>query len=192
VSGGAGLGAIGPNCCTASLVSSAAHSIAGVVTGTAALWRPPAAVSDLDQLNYYLTSFRSDVFPFEWLGIHIVPWTRFRPARFSKLTPAAALRHRSRSANVARRRYRPNPCGGMRMPRVKRTRRKHSVRASVQIHQLSKAGTSIDFHIYADEEKIGTMIIGRGSLTWFGRNRKTPIELNWTRFAQIMDERYDD
>ena len=78
------------------------------------------------------------------------------------------------------------------MPRVKRTRRKHSVRASVQIHQLSKAGTSIDFHIYADEEKIGTMIIGRGSVTWFGRNRKTPIEHNWTRFAQIMDERYDD
>ncbi|TMH65854.1 MAG: hypothetical protein E6H48_13115 [Betaproteobacteria bacterium] len=78
------------------------------------------------------------------------------------------------------------------MPRAKRTRRKHSVRASVQIHQLSKAGTSIDFYIYADAEKIGTMIIGRGSLTWFGRNRKTPIELNWTRFAQIMDERYDD
>ena len=78
------------------------------------------------------------------------------------------------------------------MPRAKRTRRKHSVRASVQIHQLSKAGTSIDFYIYADEEKIGTMIIGRGSLTWFGRNRKTPIELNWTRFAQIMDERYDE
>src|SRR2546430_16697059 len=78
------------------------------------------------------------------------------------------------------------------MPRAKRTGRKHSVRASVQIHQLSKAGTSIDFHNYADEEKIGTMIIGRGSLTWFGRNRKTPIELNWTRFAQIMDERYDE
>lgn len=78
------------------------------------------------------------------------------------------------------------------MPRVKRKPRKHSVRASVQIHQLSKAGTSIDFQIYADEEKIGTMIIGRGSITWFGRNRKTPIELNWTRFAQIMDERYDD
>ena len=78
------------------------------------------------------------------------------------------------------------------MPRPKRKQRKHSVRASVQIHQSSKAGTLIDFQIYADEEKIGTMIIGRGSLTWFGRSRKTPIELNWTRFAQVMDERYDD
>ena len=78
------------------------------------------------------------------------------------------------------------------MPRAKRKRRKHSVRASVHIHQLSKAGTSVDFKIYADEEKIGTMIIGRGSITWFGRNRKTPIELDWTHFAKIMDERYDD
>ena len=76
------------------------------------------------------------------------------------------------------------------MPRTKRIRRKHSVRASVQIHQLSKAGTSIDFNVYADQEKIGTLIIGRGSLTWFGRNRKTPIELSWSRFAQLMDERY--
>ena len=76
------------------------------------------------------------------------------------------------------------------MPRAKRPRRKHSVRASVQIHQLSRAGTSIDFEVFADEEKIGTLIIGRGSLTWFGRNRKTPIELSWTRFAQLMDERY--
>jgi hypothetical protein len=76
------------------------------------------------------------------------------------------------------------------MPKRKRSRRKHSVSASVQIHQLSKAGTSIDFEIFADEEKIGTMIIGRGSLTWYGRNRKKPIELSWTRFAELMDERY--
>jgi hypothetical protein len=35
------------------------HSIAGVVTGTAAPSRPPAEVSNLDQLPYHLTSFRS-------------------------------------------------------------------------------------------------------------------------------------
>jgi len=74
LSGGAALGAIDRNCCTASLVSSAAHSIAGgVVTGTAARWRPPAEASDLDQLHDHLISLRADVFPFEWIGIHIVP-----------------------------------------------------------------------------------------------------------------------
>ena len=76
------------------------------------------------------------------------------------------------------------------MRKRKGTRRKHAVRASVQIHELSKDGTSIDFEIFADDEKIGTIIIGRGSITWFGRNRKTPIELSWSRFAELMDERY--
>jgi hypothetical protein len=75
------------------------------------------------------------------------------------------------------------------MPR-KSTRRKHTVSASVQLHELTKAGTSIDFEIFADDEKIGTMIIGRGSITWYGRKRKKPIELSWTRFAELMDERY--
>ena len=68
--------------------------------------------------------------------------------------------------------------------------RKHSVSASVQIHQLTKAGTSIDFEIFSGAEKIGTIIIGRGSLTWFGRSRRRSIELSWTRFAKLMDEQY--
>ena len=76
------------------------------------------------------------------------------------------------------------------MAKAKRRVRKHSVSASVQIHELTKAGTSIDFEIFSDAEKIGTIIIGRGSLTWFGRNRRKPIELNWTRFAKLMDEQY--
>jgi hypothetical protein len=54
------------------------------------------------------------------------------------------------------------------MPRTKGMRRRHSVRASVQIHELSKAGTSIEFEIFADAEKIGTIIIGRrfDNLVW--------------------------
>ena len=76
------------------------------------------------------------------------------------------------------------------MVKAKPRARKHSVSASVQIHELTKAGTSIDFEIFSEAEKLGTIIIGRGSLTWFGRNRRKPIELNWTRFAKLMDEQY--
>ena len=76
------------------------------------------------------------------------------------------------------------------MPAAKRVRRKHSVSATVQIHELSKAGTSIDFEIFADDEKVGTIIIGRGSITWYGRNRRKPIELSWTKFSTLMDEQY--
>jgi len=76
------------------------------------------------------------------------------------------------------------------MAKAKRTVRKHSVSASVQIHELTKAGTSIDFEIFSEAEKIGTIVIGRGSLTWFGRKRRKSIELSWTRFAKLMDEQY--
>src|SRR5215216_4871963 len=70
----------------------------------------------------------------------------------------------------------------------KRSPRKHAVRASIQVHELSKAGTSIEFEIYASGEKIGTLVIGRGSLTWRGGKRQKEKTITWTRFAEMMDE----
>ena len=67
--------------------------------------------------------------------------------------------------------------------------KKHTVRANVQILDLTKAGSSMDFEIFANDEKIGTIIIGRGSLTWYGRNRKHGKTLSWSEFAEMMDER---
>ena len=68
------------------------------------------------------------------------------------------------------------------------SRCKQEERASAyrDFHELTKAGTSIDFEIFSEAEKIGTIVIGRGSLTWFGRNRRKSIELSWTRFAKLM------
>jgi hypothetical protein len=74
------------------------------------------------------------------------------------------------------------------MEKKKRTVRKHTVRANVQITDLTKAGSSIDFEIYAEGEKIGTIILGRGSLTWYGKKRQHGKRLSWSRFAQLMDE----
>ncbi len=57
--------------------------------------------------------------------------------------------------------------------RRRRTRiRRHTAKANVQVLELSKAGTSIDIELFADDEKIGTLVIGRGSLTWFGKKWK--------------------
>ena len=70
----------------------------------------------------------------------------------------------------------------------KRTARKHSVRANIQVQELSKAGTSIEFEIYASGEKIGTIVIGRGSLIWRGGRRQTDKKISWSRFAELMDE----
>lgn len=77
---------------------------------------------------------------------------------------------------------------GKRQPEGKSAGRKHSVRASIQVQELTKAGTSIEFEIYAGGEKIGTMVIGRGSLVWRGGRRQIDKKISWTRFAELMDE----
>jgi hypothetical protein len=66
--------------------------------------------------------------------------------------------------------------------------RKHRVTAQVQILDLTKAGSSMEFEIYASEEKIGTIVIGRGSLTWRGGRRKSDKRLSWSQFAELMDK----
>lgn len=67
-------------------------------------------------------------------------------------------------------------------------RRKHSVKANVQILDLTKAGSSMSFEIYANDEKIGEIKLGRGSITWFGKNRKSGHAMSWSNFAKKMDE----
>ena len=70
----------------------------------------------------------------------------------------------------------------------KATVRKHTVRARMQVLELTKSGSSMDFEIFANSEKLGTIIIGRGSLTWYGKSRKTGKVFSWTEFAKLMDE----
>lgn len=41
------------------------------------------------------------------------------------------------------------------MPK-KKVIKKHSVRANLQVVELTRAGSSLDLEIYADKEKIGT------------------------------------
>lgn len=73
------------------------------------------------------------------------------------------------------------------MPRKKRVSRLHSVRASLNVPQLSKAGSSLELEIYAEEQKIGTLVIGRGSLYWRGGKRHSSKRISWSAFAERMD-----
>jgi len=72
------------------------------------------------------------------------------------------------------------------MPK-KRIQRKHAVKANLQVMELAKAGSSLELEIFASQEKLGTLIIGRGSLYWYGRNRHKSKRISWTRFAEMMD-----
>ena len=67
------------------------------------------------------------------------------------------------------------------------SRRVHSANALVQVFGLSKAGTSIHLNIYAEQEKIGTLVIGRGSLTWSGKQWKHGRRFSWSQFAALME-----
>jgi hypothetical protein len=42
--------------------------------------------------------------------------------------------------------------------------------------------------IFADEEKIGEIELGRGSITWYGGKRRTGKKMSWSRFADLMNE----
>ena len=71
-------------------------------------------------------------------------------------------------------------------------RRRHIVKASVQIFNLSKAGTSLELEIFERKpknkrRKFGTVIIGRGSLTWKRRKGHLGKRISWTRFAEMME-----
>lgn len=70
----------------------------------------------------------------------------------------------------------------------KKTQVTHSVRASLEVPGLSKAGSSLNLKIYAKGEKLGEITLGRGSLYWYGRYRQKRRRVSWTRFAAMMDE----
>jgi len=55
------------------------------------------------------------------------------------------------------------------------------------IPELTKAGSSIEFKIYADEEKIGHIVIGHGSFTWYGKNRRNGKKYSWSKIAELMN-----
>ena len=66
--------------------------------------------------------------------------------------------------------------------------RKHSVKANLHVVELTRAGTSLDLEIYAENEKIGTLIIGQGSLSWRGGKRRKSERIPWSKFAAMMDD----
>ena len=69
----------------------------------------------------------------------------------------------------------------------KKVSKKHSVTANMHVVELTRAGTSLDLEIYSENEKIGTLIIGQGSLSWKGGKRRITKRIPWSRFAAMMD-----
>jgi hypothetical protein len=71
---------------------------------------------------------------------------------------------------------------------TKPLQRRHHVSATLGIQELSKAGTSIKLFVHRDDQKLGEMDIGRGAIYWRGGNKQKWERIDWTRFAEMMDE----
>jgi hypothetical protein len=74
------------------------------------------------------------------------------------------------------------------MTKKKPSLKKHTVRAHMQVLEFTRAGSAMDIEIFASGEKLGTITIGRGSLTWRGKSRKSVKTFSWSDFARLMDE----
>jgi hypothetical protein len=73
-------------------------------------------------------------------------------------------------------------------------KKRHSVKATLQIFNLSKAGTSLELEVFEQQTrkrriKIGTVIIGRGSLTWIKRKGHLRRRVSWSLLGEILDAR---
>lgn len=65
----------------------------------------------------------------------------------------------------------------------------HQVKASINLEEIPQAKSAIKLTILNDGEVLGHLTIGRGSITWLGRGRKSiRTKLDWPRFAQLMDQ----
>ena len=65
---------------------------------------------------------------------------------------------------------------------------KHVVKAELANFELVKAGSSLRLEIFSNDEKIGELEVGRGSLYRYGRKRKRRERVDWSRFAEMMDQ----
>jgi len=79
------------------------------------------------------------------------------------------------------------PAARRKPSRTQSNPRKHEVKADLLNFELAKARSSLNLNIYANDEKIGELEIGRGSLYWYGRSRHRSKRIDWSRFADMMD-----
>jgi hypothetical protein len=67
-------------------------------------------------------------------------------------------------------------------------KRRHTVRASLHVLELTRAGSSLNLQLYTDQQKLGELEVGRGSIYWTGARRQKSKRIKWGTFADIMNQ----
>jgi len=70
----------------------------------------------------------------------------------------------------------------------KKSIRKHEVWADFNNIELVRAKSSLRLTIWVRGEKLGELEVGQGSFFWWGYNRRKSKQLNWSTFADKMNE----
>jgi hypothetical protein len=65
--------------------------------------------------------------------------------------------------------------------------KRFAVRTTLENVNLAKAGSALTLLISSRGEKLGEMQIGRGSLFWWGANRKRRKRIAWSKFSEMMN-----
>jgi hypothetical protein len=63
----------------------------------------------------------------------------------------------------------------------------HRVTGNLNVVEFSKAGSALTLEVFETNRKLGTIVIGRGSIAWSGASRRSPHRISWTRFAALMN-----
>lgn len=66
------------------------------------------------------------------------------------------------------------------------TAKKHKVTATMVSHELTKAGTGITLDIFSNNARLGTLLVGQGSMQWKPAGQQSSKRIDWTTFAQKM------
>ena len=64
---------------------------------------------------------------------------------------------------------------------------RHTVRASLRNVDLTKATTALTLVLHDEGEKMGELVVGRGSFFWKARHGKKRKRITWADFAAMMD-----
>lgn len=63
---------------------------------------------------------------------------------------------------------------------------RHDVKFSVPGRPLGKA--DIDFDVMADNAKLGTLRVSKGSLVWYRTKGQKGLKISWAKFGELMGE----
>jgi hypothetical protein len=72
------------------------------------------------------------------------------------------------------------------MPKTQKAK-VHTVKATLQVVDLSKAGSALELAVYANSRKIGRAVIGHGSLPWYGNKWRHGRRIDWSQLADYFE-----